>query len=151
VVGVLTDDLGDALPKVLSDVFITRRRILNHVVEQCGYYDVHVGPIRRLHHEIEYFNEMIEIRLLRCAFAPLVAVRLRSEKQRLRQATKIDIQGGYLSSITLDGGSALWAITDSFSAHVQARRARPQCSRSHLPLLHLALSRSRSHGYQKKR
>jgi hypothetical protein len=48
-------------------------------MEKSGYYYVHVTATRRLHHEIEDFNEMIKIGLLRCAFAPLVAVGFSSE------------------------------------------------------------------------
>jgi hypothetical protein len=60
-------------------------------VQKGGNYHVQVARIRRLNHKVDNLNEVIYVGLLRSAFTPLVAMCVRSEKQRLRQPTKISI------------------------------------------------------------
>jgi len=53
------NNLGDVLAKVRDNVFIRRRRILDHIVKESGQYRVHIGSIARLDHEIKNFDQMI--------------------------------------------------------------------------------------------
>ena len=76
-------------PKLGSDAPVGRGGVFDHIVEKSGNHHVHVGVTRRIHYEIENFDEMIEIGLLRSALPPLVTVRLSGEQECLREPTKI--------------------------------------------------------------
>src|SRR4029453_711480 len=107
--------LSDTLAKFRGDVFITHRCIFDYVVENGSYWQIRVGAIRCLNYEIKHLYQMIKVWLLRCTFAPLVAMRLRSEtpsgdEDQHSRATSPRVKG-------------------SFVGHASARRARPRLPR----------------------
>ena len=67
--------------------------ILEHVVEQCRYKNVHVVALDR-RDQVEHFDQVVDVRLLACPFTPMVAMSLGREDQSSRQSPHIACHTG---------------------------------------------------------